>query len=230
MFKSSQIVYEDNHVIVVNKEAGQLVQADVNNEDSLENEIKDFIKKRDAKPGNVFLGVVHRIDRPVSGLVLFAKSSKSLARLNEMLKNHEFRKIYWAITEKRPPQMEDTLINHIVRDGKSNKSRCVNKPTKDSKEAKLKYTTIGGSDNYTLLEVELMTGRHHQIRCQLSKMGCPIKGDLKYGAPRSNKDGSISLHSRKLEFIHPVKKEVISLVAPVPAGDNLWRFFEESQS
>lgn len=230
MFNSANIIYEDNHVIVINKKAGELVQTDIAGEDSLENGIKVFLKDRDKKPGNVFLGVVHRIDRPVSGLVLFAKTSKSLARLNEMLKNHEFRKIYWAITEKRPPQMEDTLINQLVRDGKVNKSRCVSKKTKDSKEAKLKYKVIAGSDNYTMLEVELLTGRHHQIRCQLSKIGCPIKGDLKYGAPRSNKDASISLHSRRLEFIHPIKKELISLVAPTPKGDNLWQYFEKSQS
>lgn len=230
MFKSDQILYEDNHILAVNKIAGQLVQADAAGESSLEDEIKAFLKKRDNKPGNVYLGVVHRIDRPVSGVVLFAKSSKALVRLNEMLKNREFRKIYWAITEKRPPELEDTLINHIVRDGKQNKSRCVSKPSKDSKEAKLKYSVIGGSDNYTLLEVELMTGRHHQIRCQLSKIGSSIKGDLKYGAPRSNADGSISLHSRLLEFIHPVQKEVVRIIAPTDPKDNLWRFFENSQS
>ncbi len=229
MFNASDIVYEDNHLIVINKHAGDLVQADDSHSDSLEEQIKAFLKKRDDKPGNVFLGVVHRIDRPVSGLVLFAKTSKALVRLNEMLKNHEFRKIYWAVTDRRPEKMEDTLVHHLVRDGKINKSKCVSKPTKDSKEAKLKYRMIGGSDNYTLLEVELLTGRHHQIRCQLSKIGCPIKGDLKYGAPRSNKGGSISLHSRVLEFIHPVKKEVVKLVAPTPSDDNLWRFFEESQ-
>ena len=230
MFRKEQILFEDNHVLAVNKLPGQLVQSDAEGTLGLEDEIKDFLKKRDSKPGNVFLGVIHRIDRPVSGVVLFAKSSKALARLNEMLKNREFRKIYWAVTEKRPAQLEDTLINHIVRDGKTNKSRCVSKPTKDSKEAKLKYAVIGGSDNYTLLEVELMTGRHHQIRCQLAKMGCPIKGDLKYGAPRSNKDESISLHSRLLEFIHPVTKEVVRIVAPTNTADNLWRFFENSQA
>ena len=230
MFKKDQILFEDNHILAVNKQAGQLVQSDPDGTPGLEDEIKAFLKKRDNKPGNVYLGVVHRIDRPVSGVVLFAKSSKALARLNDMLKNREFHKTYWAITEKRPPQLEDTLTNHIVRDGKTNKSRCVSKPNKDSKEAKLKYAVIGGSDNYTLLEVDLMTGRHHQIRCQLAKMGCPIKGDLKYGAPRSNKDGSISLHSRLLEFTHPVTKEAIRIVAPTNREDNLWRYFEESQS
>lgn len=229
MFKAADILYEDNHLIVVNKASGDLVQSDTTGDNALENEIKEYIKRRDEKPGKVFLGVVHRIDRPVSGVVLFAKTSKSLVRLNEMLKNHEFRKIYWAITDKRPEKLEDTLINHLVRDGKTNKSRCVSKQSKDSKEAKLKYKVIAGSENYTMMEVELLTGRHHQIRCQLSKMGCAIKGDLKYGAPRSNKDGSISLHSRSLEFIHPVKKEVIKIVAPTPKEDNLWRYFEGSQ-
>jgi 23S rRNA pseudouridine1911/1915/1917 synthase len=229
MFKKEQILFEDNHVLAVNKAAGQLVQSDTENTPGLEDEIKDFLKKRDEKPGNVFLGVIHRIDRPVSGVVLFAKSSKALTRLNEMLKNREFRKIYWAITEKRPENMEDTLVHHIVRDGKTNRSRCVSKPTAESKEARLKYTVIGGSDNYTLSEVELHTGRHHQIRCQLAKIGCPIKGDLKYGAPRSNKDESLSLHARRLEFTHPVTKESVCIVAPTDRQDNLWRYFEESQ-
>ncbi len=229
MFTKEQILFEDNHVLAVNKAAGQLVQSDTEGTPGLESKIKDFIKRRDGKPGQVFLGVIHRIDRPVSGVVLFAKSSKALARLNEMLKNREFRKIYWAITEKRPDPLSDTLIHHLVRDGKTNKSYCVSKPGKNSKEAKLKYTVIGSSDNYTLSEIELMTGRHHQIRCQMSKVGCPIKGDLKYGATRSNADGSISLHSRLLEFIHPVTKELVRIVAPTDPKDNLWRYFSESQ-
>jgi 23S rRNA pseudouridine1911/1915/1917 synthase len=230
MFKKEQILFEDNHVLAVNKAAGQLVQSDTEGESGLEDDIKIFLKNRDNKSGNVFLGVIHRIDRPVSGVVLFAKSSKALARLNEMLKNRDFQKIYWAIVEKRPENMEDTLVHHIVRDGKTNKSRCLSKPTGESKEAKLKYTVVGGSDNYTLLQVALYTGRHHQIRCQLAKIGCPIRGDLKYGAPRSNKDGSISLHSRELEFIHPVTKERIHIIARTDPQDNLWRYFEESQS
>lgn len=229
MFDKKNILYEDNHLMVINKAPGDLVQADESGAPALEDEIKEFIKIRDSKPGAVYLGVVHRIDRPVSGVVLFAKSSKALVRLNEMLKNHEFKKTYWAITEKRPEKLEDTLVNYIVRDGKTNKSRCVPKPTKDSKEAKLRYKVIAGSDNYTMLEVELITGRHHQIRCQLAKAGSPIKGDLKYGSPRSNKDGSISLHARSIEFIHPVKKEVMKITAKCPAQDNLWRYFESSQ-
>jgi 23S rRNA pseudouridine1911/1915/1917 synthase len=229
-FNKEQILFEDNHLLVVNKRAGQLVQSDTEGEPGLEDEIKAFLKRRDNKPGNVYLGVVHRIDRPVSGVVLFAKSSKALVRLNEMLKNREFQKIYWAISEKRPAEIEGTLVNFILRDGKTNKSKCVSKPSGEAKEAKLHYTTIGGSENYTLLEVELMTGRHHQIRCQLAKIGCPIKGDLKYGAPRSNADGSIGLHARRLEFVHPVTKEPMRFTAPTNRDDNLWRYFEESQS
>lgn len=229
MFKREQILYEDNHVLAVNKAAGQLVQSDTEGTPGLEDEIKEFLKKRDEKPGNVFLGVIHRIDRPVSGVVLFAKSGKALARLNEMLKNREFHKTYWAVSEKRPEPLEDTLVHHIVRDGKTNKSRVVSKPTGDSKEARLKYAVIGGSDRYTLIEIELLTGRHHQIRCQLAKIGCPIRGDLKYGAPRSNAGGSISLHARLLEFIHPVTKEAVRVVAPTDPTDNLWAYFEKSQ-
>lgn len=229
MFNRSQIIYEDNHLLVVNKPSGALVQSDSAGEPGLEDEIKDFIKDRDHKPGNVFLGVVHRIDRPVSGVVLFAKSKKALVRMNEMLKNQEFKKIYWAITDARPENIEGTLVNHIERDQKNNRSRCIARQTKNSKLAKLNYKVIAGSDNYTMLEVELITGRHHQIRCQLSKMGCPIKGDLKYGAPRSNKDGSISLHARSIEFIHPVRKEPVKITAPTPQEDNLWRYFENSQ-
>ncbi len=167
---------------------------------------------------------------PVSGVVLFAKTGKALARLNETVKNREITKIYWAITGSRPQEVEGRLVHHIVRDSKSNRSRCMASPVKDSKEARLDYRTIGGSDNYTMLEVELLTGRHHQIRCQLAKIGCPIRGDLKYGAPRSNKDGSISLHARQLEFIHPVTKEPVRIVAPTDRQDNLWRYFEESQA
>lgn len=230
MFKKEQILFEDNHILAVDKAAGQLVQSDPEGTPGLEDEIKDFLKKRDNKPGNVFLGVIHRIDRPVSGVVLFAKSSKALARLNEMLKNRDFQKTYWAIVEKRPENMEDTLVHHLVRDGKTNKSRCVSKPSAESKEAKLKYAVIGGSNKYTLLQISLYTGRHHQIRCQLAKIGCPIKGDLKYGAPRSNSDGSISLHSRVLEFVHPVTKEIVKITASTDHQDNLWRYFENSQS
>lgn len=233
MFDPARILYEDNHIIIVNKLSGELVQPDMTGDPALEEVLKEFIRIRDAKPGNVFLGVVHRIDRPVSGAVIFAKTGKALARLNEMIKNREIKKIYWAITEKAPSQEEGTLIHHLVRDGKTNKSKLFDKPVKESKEAKLNYRHIAGSTNYHLLEVELLTGRHHQIRAQLSKIGCPIKGDLKYGAARSNKDGSISLHSRMLEFAHPVtreskEREIIRVTAPAPKEDNLWQYFEQA--
>lgn len=227
MFKKEDILYEDNHVMVVNKHAGDLVQVDTTGDASLEDMIKDFIKIRDAKQGNVYLGVVHRIDRPVSGALVFAKTSKALARLNEAVKKRDFKKIYWAITEQRPKQESGSLTHYIVRNSKINKSKAFAKEVKDSKLAKLNYSFKAAGTNYSLLEVELLTGRHHQIRCQLSTMGCTIKGDLKYGAARSNPDGSISLHSRVIEFEHPVKKELVSVTAPVPE-DNLWSFFEKS--
>jgi 23S rRNA pseudouridine1911/1915/1917 synthase len=191
----------------------------------LEDQIKRYLKQRDDKPGEVFLGVVHRIDRPVSGAVLFAKSSKALVRLNEMIRNGCIQKKYWAITEQRPTPLEGTLRHWILRDGKSNRSYAYDVPKRDAKESELRYQTLGASTNYTLLEVELLTGRHHQIRAQLSKIGCPIRGDLKYGARRSNRDGGISLHSRSIELIHPVKREQICVEAPVPENDNLWAFF-----
>ena len=227
-FKTDDILYEDNHLLVVNKMAGQLVQADLTGDLALEDEIKAFIKIRDNKPGNVFLGVVHRIDRPVSGVILFAKSKKALVRMNEMMKKRELEKHYWAITENRPAELEALVIHHLVRDGKTNKSYVVSSPRGESKEARLRYKVLNISDRYTLVDVELLTGRHHQIRCQLSKIGCPIRGDLKYGAKRSLPDGSISLHSRSLTFIHPVRNESMTIVAPVPKDDNLWRFFEQN--
>ena len=225
MFRPDDILYEDNHLIIVNKRCGDLVQPDKETDDALENEIKAMIKVRDHKPGDVFLGVVHRIDRPVSGAVLFAKTSKALVRLNEMIRKGEIHKHYWAIVEARPATEQGSLRHYILRDGKTNRSHAYNSPHKDAKEARLNYEMIGCSDRYTLLDIELLTGRHHQIRCQLSKMGCPIKGDLKYGAKRSNPDGGISLHSRRVEFMHPVRKEPVSITAPAPK-DNLWEFFE----
>ncbi len=227
MFSPEDIIYEDNHIVAVGKHAGDLVQSDPDGTTSLEEQVKQYIKKRDGKPGEVFLGVVHRIDRPVSGAVLFAKTSKALVRLNEMIKNREIAKTYWAITEDAPAEEEGTLKHYIVRDGKTNLSRAYPTPRGDSREAVLKYRLAGISSNYKLLEVELITGRHHQIRCQLAKIGCPIRGDLKYGARRSNPGGGISLHSRSMSFIHPVKKEPVLITAPVPAGDNLWAFFEQ---
>ena len=225
MFRPDDILYEDNHLIVVNKRCGDLVQPDKETDDALENEIKAMIKVRDHKPGDVFLGVVHRIDRPVSGAVIFAKTSKALTRLNEMIRGGEIHKYYWAITEATPNPEDGELTHYIVRDGRTNRSRAYDKPEADGKKATLRYHLLGCSARYSLLEVELLTGRHHQIRCQLSKIGCSIKGDLKYGAKRSNPDGGISLHSRRVEFIHPVRKEPISITAPTPK-DNLWDFFE----
>lgn len=228
MFTPQDVLYEDNHLLVVNKHCGDLVQPDTEGDSALENEIKAWIKRRDKKPGAVFLGVVHRIDRPVSGAVLFAKTSKALARLNEMIKNRQIVKTYWAVVESSLPEDEGTLIHHISRDGRTNRAKAYDKPQKDSKEARLHYKLIASSKNYRLLEVDLQTGRHHQIRCQLSRIGAPIRGDLKYGAPHSNKGGGISLHSRSLEFAHPVTKEQVKIIAPTPKDDNLWTFFEEA--
>lgn len=228
MFKPEDILYEDNHLLVVNKRCGDLVQPDPSGESALEDQIKAFIKRRDAKPGGVFLGVVHRIDRPVSGATLFAKTSKALTRLNEMIREGRIGKVYWAITEQVPDPEEGELRHYILRDGKTNRSKACNMPKGDAKEARLRYRTLGASTNYTLVEVELLTGRHHQIRAQLAAVGCPIKGDLKYGARRSNPDGGISLHSRRMEFTHPVSGESLSVTAPVPANDNLWAFFQNN--
>jgi 23S rRNA pseudouridine1911/1915/1917 synthase len=235
MFSESDILYEDNHILVVNKHAGDLVQPDAGAGRTgdcsiLEEDIKSFIRRRDNKPGDVFLGVVHRIDRPVSGAVVFAKTSKALVRLNEMIRRGEIDKTYWAVTEELLPAEQGMLVHHIVRDGRTNRSYAHTspQPKKDSKEARLEYRMVAGSTNYYLYEVRLLTGRHHQIRAQFSKEGAPIKGDLKYGARRSNEDGGISLHSRRVSFVHPVKREPLAVTAPVPGGDNLWRFFEQS--
>lgn len=217
-----QIIYEDNHIIVVSKRSGEIVQGDKTGDEPLSETVKQWIKEKYQKPGNVFLGVVHRLDRPVSGLVVFAKTSKALSRLNEMFRVGNVHKTYWALTKNRPAKLEGTLEHWLVRNEKQNKSYAYDREVKNSKKAILHYKVIGATDRYTLIEVQLMTGRHHQIRCQLAKMGCPIKGDLKYGADRSNPDGSISLLSRHVEFIHPVSKEAISLDAPLP-DDPLWQ-------
>jgi 23S rRNA pseudouridine1911/1915/1917 synthase len=216
------VVYEDNHVIIVNKSSSEIVQGDKTGDKPLSETVKEYIKEAYAKPGNVFLGVVHRLDRPVSGVVLFARTSKALPRLNNMFRNGEVRKTYWAIVKDAPPQPSGTLEHWLVRNEKQNKSYAYDREVPNSKKAILNYRVIGSSDNYYLLEVDLKTGRHHQIRCQLAKMGCPIKGDLKYGAKRSNPDGSISLHARSISFTHPVSKQPIEAVAPVPE-DNLWQ-------
>ena len=229
MFTIKDILYEDNHLLIVNKHAGDLVQSDPDGTEAIEDQIKAMIKVRDHKPGAVYLGVAHRIDRPVSGVVVFAKTSKALTRLNEMIRAQQIKKTYWAITEERPNDEEGTLHHWIARNPKTNRSHAYQRPKGDSKEAILDYRVLGASTNYTLVEVNLKTGRHHQIRAQLSAVGCSIKGDLKYGAKRSNKDGSISLHSRRVEFLHPVGGKPVVVTAPVPKGDSLWAFFEEAQ-
>jgi 23S rRNA pseudouridine1911/1915/1917 synthase len=217
-----QVVYEDNHIIIVFKQSGEIVQGDKTGDRPLSETVKEYIKAKYHKPGNVFLGVVHRLDRPVAGLVVFARTSKALARLNEMFRKGDIHKAYWAITKNMPKEPQATLTNWIVRNERQNKSYAYDREVPDSKKALLSYRVIGHTDHYHLLEVHLMTGRHHQIRCQLAHIGCPIKGDLKYGAQRSNPDGSISLLSHEMTFVHPVSKETIHVVAPLP-DDNLWR-------
>ncbi|PDP81870.1 RluA family pseudouridine synthase [Prevotella intermedia] len=221
-----QVLYEDNHIIVVYKESGEIVQGDKTGDKPLSETIKAWIKEKYAKPGNVFLGVVHRLDRPVSGLVVFAKTSKALSRLNDMFRKGEVKKTYWAMVQTPPAEPEGTLTNWLVRNEKQNKSYAYDHEVPNAKKAILEYKTVGQTEHYTLLEVNLLTGRHHQIRCQLSTIGCPIKGDLKYGARRSNPDGSISLLSRTVEFIHPVSKENISVVSPLPA-EKVWDNFRK---
>ena len=216
-----EILYEDNHIIAVNKAPGEIVQGDKTGDTPLVEMLKQWLKEKYNKPGNVFCGVIHRLDRPVSGVVVFAKTSKALERFNEMLRGHEMKKTYWAIVKGTPENPEGTLVHFLIRNEKMNKSFAYDAEKYGSKKAILSYRTIARSDNYSLLEVDLQTGRHHQIRCQLAAMGCPIKGDLKYGFPRSNKDGSISLHAHKVEFIHPVSKLPITIVAPAPS-DTLW--------
>ena len=224
-----KVLYEDNHVIIVSKSTGEIVQGDKTGDTPLSETVKQYIAERYNKPGNVFLGVVHRLDRPVSGVVLFARTSKALSRLSEMFRTRAVRKTYWAIVTARPASEEGTLTHWLTRDEKTNKARAYDREVPGSKKAVLDYRLIASSERYWLLEVELHTGRHHQIRCQLSKMGCPIKGDLKYGAARSNPDGSISLHARRLQFEHPVSKLPIDITARVPE-DKLWQFFEKFDS
>lgn len=216
-----QVLYEDNHIIIVRKESGEIVQGDKTGDRPLSEIVKAYIKEAYAKPGEVFLGVVHRLDRPVSGLVVFARTSKALSRLNDMFRKGEVHKTYWAIVKNRPNPQSGTLTHWLVRNEKQNKSYASLNEKPESKQAQLNYRTLASTENYTLLEVELLTGRHHQIRCQLSTIGCPIKGDLKYGAPRSNPDGSISLHARSIDFIHPVSKQHIHVEADVP-DEALW--------
>ena len=209
---ASRILLEDNHLLIFCKRSGEIVQGDKTGDEPLSETLKAFIAQRDGKPGQVFMGVPHRLDRPVSGVCLFAKTSKALERLNEMLRKGEIHKTYWALTAGRPPKDEDTLIDNLVRNEAQNKSYVA----KNGKEAKLHYTLLQTTERYFLLEIELFTGRHHQIRCQLAHIGCPIKGDLKYGAKRSNPDCGISLLARRIQFIHPVKKTGVDVTAPVP--------------
>lgn len=220
------VLYEDNHILIVNKEIGELVQVDKTGDVSLEETLKVWLKEKYNKQGNVYLGVTHRLDRPVSGNVIFAKTSKALPRLNEMFKNGEIHKTYWALVKTPPQNQEGELVHYIVRNEKQNKSYAYDTEKPNSKKAILHYKVLGKSDTFYLLEVDLKTGRHHQIRCQLAKMGCPIKGDLKYGFPRSNPDGGISLHSRHVEFTHPVSGLKISVTAPTPSYDKVWRLFD----
>lgn len=216
-----QVLHEDNHIIIINKRAGDIVQGDKTGDKPLNDVVKAYLKDKYSKPGNVYLGTVHRLDRPTSGIVVFAKTSKALPRLNKLFATKEVNKTYWAIVKNELPKTQDTLINWLKKNPKNNKSYSYIKEVDGSKKAILHYKTIKKLDNYFLLEIELETGRHHQIRCQLSSIGCPVKGDLKYGFDRSNKDASISLHARQIEFIHPVSKENINVIAPLPK-DALW--------
>jgi 23S rRNA pseudouridine1911/1915/1917 synthase len=223
----AEIIYEDNHIIAVYKRSSDLSQGDKTGDISLDTEIKKYIAEKYKKPGEVFLGVVHRLDRPVSGVILFARTSKALERLNEMLSTRQVKKTYLAIVKERPPEDEATITHFLKKNEKQNKSYVYDNEVKGSKEASLTYRLKGRSERYYLLEVDLLSGRHHQIRAQLAKIGCPIKGDLKYGYPRSNEDGSISLFAYRLEFIHPVKKEKIAITAHLPEGD-IWSVFIDS--
>lgn len=216
------VLFEDNHLIVVNKRVGDIVQGDKTGDKPLSEVVKEYIKEKYQKPGEVFLGVVHRLDRPTTGIVVFARTSKALERLNELFKNRETQKTYWALVKNTPPSPSQRLVHYLTRNEKSNTSKAHSKEVSGSKKADLEYKVIKKLDNYNLLEINLFTGRHHQIRAQLSAIGCPIKGDLKYGFQRSNPDGGISLHARYLEFIHPVKKEPLRIEAAVPE-DPLWQ-------
>ncbi|VAW26251.1 Similar to tRNA pseudouridine synthase C, group TruC1 [hydrothermal vent metagenome] len=219
-----RILFEDNHLVVVNKMPSEIVQGDKTGDEPMSELLKRYLKEKYHKPGNVFLGVVHRIDRPVSGVIVFAKTGKALSRMNELVKQRMMQKTYWAIVKNRPPQNKGMLVHYLVRDQKKNKSFVSLKPGGDRKEAILNYELLASGERYHLIEVDLHTGRHHQIRAQLATIGCPIKGDLKYGFPRSNPDASISLHARKVSFVHPVKKEMLEITAD-PPSDVLWDYF-----
>lgn len=222
-----EILYEDNHIIAVYKKSSDLSQGDKTGDTSLDTEVKKYIACKYNKPGDAFLGVVHRLDRPVSGVILYARTSKALERLNEMFRTSQIKKTYLAIVKERPPEDQATITHFLKKNEKQNKSYVYDYEVKGSKEASLSYRLAGHSDRYYLLEIELHSGRHHQIRAQLAKIGCHIKGDLKYGFPRSNDDGSISLLARRLEFMHPVRKEKITITAPFPEGD-FWKLFKNA--
>ena len=217
-----EILFEDNHLIAINKRIGQLAQGDRTGDISLDQLVKQYIKKKYKKPGDVFLGVIHRLDRPVSGVILYARTSKALIRMNQLFKEQKIQKCYWCIVKDRPNPEEGTLSHYLVKNEDQNKSYAYNKPKTNTKTASLAYRLISSSARYHLLEVKLHTGRHHQIRCQFAKIGSPIRGDLKYGYPRTNKDASINLHARSLEFIHPVRNDPVRILAPVPS-DQLWK-------
>lgn len=221
----SSILYEDNHLIALNKKSSEIVQGDRTGDATMPDAIKSYLKKKYNKPGNVFCGVIHRLDRPTSGAILFARTSKGLERMNKQFRDKETAKTYWAILENKPPSASGTLRNHLKKNEKQNKSYVTSKETKGAKEAILHYRLLSSSERFHLVEVELETGRHHQIRTQFSKIGCCIKGDLKYGAKRSNNDGSICLHARKLSFSHPTTKEPISITAPLPEN-TFWNLFK----
>ncbi len=223
-----QIVYEDNHMMIVNKLPSEIVQGDKTGDLALTDKVKEFIKIRDSKPGNVFCGLVHRLDRPVSGLVILAKTSKGLSRLNEVFREGKIEKYYLAVVKNRPPKERDTLVHYLIKNEKNNQSKAHIKPVPNAQEAKLEYELVASSDNYHLLKIKLHTGRHHQIRAQLSAIGCPIKGDLKYGFDRSNKAGFIHLHSFKIAFVHPIKNEPVEVSAWPMVDDPIWNYFKSN--
>jgi len=224
---SGRVLFEDNHLIIINKLPSEIVQGDKTGDTPLAEVVKSYIKKKYKKPGQVYLGLAHRIDRPVSGAVIFARTSKALTRLNAMLKDHKIQKKYMAVVQAKPPEYSGTIVHFLKKNEKKNKSYVVSEAASGGKRAELSYRLLSQSDRYYLMEVQLLTGRHHQIRVQLAALGCPIRGDVKYGFDRPNKDGSIHLHARSLEFIHPVRQETLKIVAPFPDGDPLWTCFED---
>jgi len=221
----SRILYEDNHLIVINKEAGELVQGDITGDTPLLEKVREYIREEYNKPGNVFTGLIHRLDRPTSGIVVFAKTSKALARMNALFEKREVDKVYWALVKEKPEKTAEKLQHFLKKNPKKNRSYPVPVSDNNGKKAILHYKFLQSSQSFHLLEIRLETGRHHQIRAQLAAIGSPIKGDLKYGFPRSNQDASISLHARYISFVHPVSKDTVQLTAPLPEGDKAWRYF-----